>query len=151
MKKVATIQNGKNFSAVNVGKLSEIKDYVLQLSPEVAIPGKVCVGQDLGTTGCELSFQSLVPGQDSGFLHTHKTHEELYFILKGEGQYQVDGNIFPVSEGSIVRVSPAGKRALKNTGKDEMLMLCVQYKANSFTKSDDINEDGTILNDKLAW
>lgn len=151
MKKVATIQNGKNFSAVNVGKLSEIKDYVLQLSTEVAIPGKVFVGQDLGTTGCELSFQSLVPGQDSGFLHTHKTHEELYFILKGEGQYQVDGNIFPVSEGSIVRVSPAGKRALKNTGKDEMLMLCVQYKANSFTKSDDINEDGTILNDKLAW
>ena len=151
MKKVATIQNGKNFSAVNVGKLSEIKDYVLQLSPEVAISGKVFVGQDLGTTGCELSFQSLVPGQDSGFLHTHKTHEELYFILKGEGQYQVDGNIFPVSEGSIVRVSPAGKRALKNTGKDEMLMLCVQYKANSFTKSDDINEDGTILNDKLAW
>lgn len=151
MKKVATIQNGKNFSAVNVGKLSEIKDYVLQLSPEVAIPGKAFVGQDLGTTGCELSFQSLVPGQDSGFLHTHKTHEELYFILKGEGQYQVDGNIFPVSEGSIVRVSPAGKRALKNTGKDEMLMLCVQYKANSFTKSDDINEDGTILNDKLAW
>ena len=151
MKKVATIQNGKNFSAVNVGKLSEIKDYVLQLSPEVAIPEKVFVGQDLGTTGCELSFQSLVPGQDSGFLHTHKTHEELYFILKGEGQYQVDGNIFPVSEGSIVRVSPAGKRALKNTGKDEMLMLCVQYKANSFTKSDDINEDGTILNDKLAW
>ena len=151
MKKVATIQNGKNFSAVNVGKLSEIKDYVLQLSPEVVIPGKVFVGQDLGTTGCELSFQSLVPGQDSGFLHTHKTHEELYFILKGEGQYQVDGNIFPVSEGSIVRVSPAGKRALKNTGKDEMLMLCVQYKANSFTKSDDINEDGTILNDKLAW
>ena len=151
MKKVATIQNGKNFSAVNVGKLSEIKDYVLQLSPEVAIPGKVFLGQDLGTTGCELSFQSLVPGQDSGFLHTHKTHEELYFILKGEGQYQVDGNIFPVSEGSIVRVSPAGKRALKNTGKDGMLMLCVQYKANSFTKSDDINEDGTILNDKLAW
>ena len=35
MKKVATIQNGKNFSAVNVGKLSEIKDYVLQLSPEI--------------------------------------------------------------------------------------------------------------------
>lgn len=151
MKKVATIQNGKNFSAVNVGKLCEIKDYVLQFSPEVAIPGKVFLGQDLGTTGCELSFQSLVPGQDSGFLHTHKTHEELYFILKGEGQYQVDGNIFPVSEGSIVRVSPAGKRALKNTGKDGMLMLCVQYKANSFTKSDDINEDGTILNDKLAW
>ena len=102
--------------------------------------------------GCNRSHNQVVTyARRFGFLHTHKTHEELYFILKGEGQYQVDGNIFPVSEGSIVRVSHAGKRALKNTGKDEMLMLCVQYKANSFTKSDDINEDGTILNDKLAW
>ena len=75
----------------------------------------------------------------------------LYYILKGEGQYQVDGDIFPVKEGSIVRVSPDGKRALKNTGTGEMLMLCVQYKANSFGKSDDISEDGTILTDPLVW
>ena len=149
MKKVATIQNGKNFSAVNVGKLSEIKDYVLQLSPEVAIPGKVFVGQDLGTTGCELSFQSLVPGQDSGFLHTHKTHEELYFILKGKGLYQVDGEEVPVTEGSIIRVAPEGRRALKNTGDDELLMLCVQYKGNTFTAED--ASDGVILNDELKW
>ena len=149
MKKVATIQNGKNFSAVNVGKLSEIKDYVLQLSPEVAIPGKVFVGQDLGTTGCELSFQSLVPGQDSGFLHTHKTHEELYFILKGEGLYQVDGEEVPVTEGSVIRVAPEGRRALKNTGDGELLMLCVQYKGNTFTAED--AADGTILNDELKW
>jgi Uncharacterized conserved protein, contains double-stranded beta-helix domain len=52
---------------------------------------RVPVGQAVGATGSELSFQTLVPGQDSGFLHTHKTHEELYIILKGEGEYQVDG------------------------------------------------------------
>lgn len=37
--------------------------------------------------------QTLLPdagSQDSGFLHTYKTHEELYIILKGEGEYQVD-------------------------------------------------------------
>ena len=84
MKKVATIQNGKNFSAVNVGKLSEIKDYVLQLSPEVAIPGKVFVGQDLGTTGCELSFQSLVPGQDSGFYTPIKPTRNFISFLKAK-------------------------------------------------------------------
>ena len=33
MKKVATIQNGKNFSAVNGGKPREIKDYVRKFSP----------------------------------------------------------------------------------------------------------------------
>ena len=150
MKTVKTTKEGKNFTAVNVGKLSEVKDYVLPLG-EIEIPGKVFVGQALQVTGSELSFQTLVPGQDSGFLHTHKTHEELYFILKGEGVYQVDGEVFPVSEGSIVRVAPEGKRALKNTGEGEMLMLCIQYKANSFGVDDSPAGDGIILGDKLTW
>ena len=150
MKTVETIKTGKNFIAVSVGKLNEIKDYVLPMG-DIEIPGKVFVGQALQATGSELSFQVLVPNQDSGFLHTHKTHEELYFILKGEGEYQVDGEIFSVSEGSIIRVAPNGKRALKNTGKDEMLMLCIQYKANSFAENDSPAGDGVILNDKLTW
>lgn len=150
MKTVETIKTGKNFTAVSVGKLNEIKDYVLPMG-DIEIPGKVFVGQALQATGSELSFQVLVPNQDSGFLHTHKTHEELYFILKGEGEYQVDREIFSVSEGSIIRVAPDGKRALKNTGKDEMLMLCIQYKANSFAENDSPAGDGVILNDKLTW
>ncbi|AFJ09647.1 hypothetical protein PI172_0699 [Prevotella intermedia] len=150
MKTVETIKTGKNFIAVSVGKLNEIKNYVLPMG-DIEIPGKVFVGQALQATGSELSFQVLVPNQDSGFLHTHKTHEELYFILKGEGEYQVDGEIFSVSEGSIIRVAPNGKRALKNTGKDEMLMLCIQYKANSFAENDSPAGDGVILNDTLTW
>lgn len=150
MKTVETIKTGKNFTAVSVGKLNEIKDYVLPMG-DIEIPGKVFVGQALQATGSELSFQVLVPNQDSGFLHTHKTHEELYLILKGEGEYQVDGETFSVSEGSIIRVAPNGKRALKNTGKDEMLMLCIQYKANSFAENDSPAGDGVILNDKLTW
>ena len=150
MKTVETIKTGKNFTAVSVGKLNEIKNYVLPMG-DIEIPGKVFVGQALQATGSELSFQVLVPNQDSGFLHTHKTHEELYFILKGEGEYQVDGEIFSVSEGSIIRVAPDGKRALKNTGKDKMLMLCIQYKANSFAENDSPAGDGVILNDTLTW
>ncbi|ATV26659.1 cupin domain-containing protein [Prevotella intermedia] len=150
MKTVETIKTGKNFTAVSVGKLNEIKDYVLPMG-DIEIPGKVFIGQALQATGSELSFQVLVPNQDSGFLHTHKTHEELYLVLKGEGEYQVDGEIFSVSEGSIIRVAPNGKRALKNTGKDEMLMLCIQYKANSFAENDSPAGDGVILNDKLTW
>lgn len=150
MKTIETIKNGKNFTAVNVGKFNEVKDYVLPLG-NVEIPGKVFVGQALQATGSELSFQTLVSGQDSGFLHTHKTHEELYFILKGKGEYQVDGELFPVSEGSIIRVAPDGKRTLKNTGNDEMLMLCIQYKANSFAEDDTPTSDGVILNDELKW
>ena len=151
MKEIKTIKSGKNFTAVEVGKWSEIKDYELHLVPDMTIPGKVFVGSALGATGSELSFQSLVSGQDSGFLHTHKTHEELYFILKGKGEYQVDSEVFPIGEGSIIRVAPEGKRALKNTGDGEMIMLCIQYKADSFAKDDTPAGDGVILEDALTW
>ena len=150
MRTIETIKSGKNYAAVNVGTIDQIIEHELPMGPNV-IQGKVFVGQALGTTGSELSFQTLVPGQDSGFLHTHKTHEELYIILKGEGHYQVDGEVFPVSEGAIIRVSPEGKRALKNTSNENLTMLCIQYKANSFTEADSPMTDGEILQEKLTW
>ena len=150
MKKIETIKSGKNYTAVSVGKMNEIIEHVLPMGP-ITIQGKVFAGQAVGATGSELSFQTMVPGQDSGVLHTHKTHEELYIILKGEGQYQVDGEIFPVSEGTIIRVAPEGKRALKNTGKENLTMLCIQYNANAFGEADSPMTDGNILQEPLNW
>lgn len=138
-----------NFKAINVGKLNEVSDYVLELGPDVKIPGKVFGGQALGATGGEFSFQVFQPGTETGFLHTHKTHEELYFFLSGEGQFQVDGEIFPVSEGSVVRVAPAGVRSVRNNGSTPLIMLCVQYKGDTFTADD--AADGIILNEPVKW
>lgn len=149
MKQIKTINNGTNFSAVNFGKLDEIKDYVLTITPEISIPGKVFGGQSTGATGGEFSFQVFAPGQETGFLHTHKNHEELYFFLKGKGEFQVDGEIFPVEEGSVVRVAPDGRRSVRNNGDEPLLMLCVQYRGNTFTTED--ATDGNILNEPVKW
>ena len=89
MRTIETIKNGQNYKAVSVGNINQIIEHELPMGPDFTIHGKVFVGQALGTTGSELSFQTLVPGQDSGFLHTHKTHEDLYIILRGNGVYQV--------------------------------------------------------------
>ena len=84
MKEIQITEKGKNFTTVNVGKLNEIEEYELAMG-NFSIPGKVFAGHALQATGAELSFQSLAAGQDYGTRHAHKTHEELYFILKGEG------------------------------------------------------------------
>ena len=67
MKQIETIKTGKNYSAVSVGKMSEIIEHVLPMGPNITIQGKVFGGQAVGATGSEFSFQTLVPGQDSGF------------------------------------------------------------------------------------
>lgn len=149
MKQIQTIKNGENFSAANFGNLADIKDYVLELGPEVRIPGKVFGGQAVSATGGEFSFQVFAPGQETGFLHTHKNHEELYFFLSGKGEFQVDGKVFPVEEGSVVRVAPDGLRSVRNNGTEPLVMLCVQYRGNTFTAED--ATDGNILNEPVKW
>ena len=149
MKQVIKLAEEKNFSAINVGKLSELSDYVLELGPEIKIPGKVFGGQALGATGGEFSFQMFQPGTETGFLHTHKTHEELYFFLSGEGEFQVDGKIIPVKEGTVVRVAPDGIRSARNNGTEPLIMLCVQYRGNTLTAED--AADGNLLPDPVKW
>lgn len=149
MKQIQTIENGPNFSAANFGKLADIKDYVLELGAGIKIPGKVFGGQAVGATGGEFSFQVFAPGQETGFLHTHKNHEELYFFLSGKGEFQVDRNVFPVEEGSVVRVAPDGCRSVRNNGTEPLVMLCVQYRGNTFTADD--ATDGNILSEPVKW
>lgn len=149
MKEIKKMATAENFSAISVGKLSELGDYVLELSPEVKIPGKVFGGAALQVTGSEFSFQMFQPGTETGFLHTHKNHEELYFFLSGKGEFQVDGQVFPVEEGSVVRVSPDGKRSVRNNGTTPLVMLCVQYRGGTFTAED--ATDGVILNEPVKW
>ena len=81
MREIQITEKGENFTTVNVGKLNEIKEYELAMG-NFSIPGKMFAGHALRATGAELSFQSLAAGQDYGTRHAHKTHEELYFILK---------------------------------------------------------------------
>lgn len=151
MKEIKTISEGKNYTAVSVGNMDDLHEFELPLGPDTTMKGKVFAGAALKTTGSEISFQYLNPGEGTPFLHSHKQHEELYIIVKGKGEYQVDGEVFPISEGSVIRVAPDGMRALRNNGTEPIVMICVQYKAGSFGKDDDIITDGNISDAPVKW
>ena len=48
-----------------------------------------------------------------------------------------------------MRVSPAGKRSVRNNGEEPLVMLCVQYRGGTFTAED--AADGVILNESVKW
>lgn len=106
------------------------------------VEGKMFLGDELGLTGAEASLQRLAAGEDAPFFHSHKTHEEIYVIISGNGEFEVDGENIKVGEGSIVRISPAGVRALRNTGNEEMVMMCLQYEAKAISS---FMEDANII------
>lgn len=149
MKQMEKIAAGEHFTAVDAGKMAQLGEYRLQVAPGVELPGKVFGGAATGATGAEFSFQSFAPGTETGFLHTHRTHEELYFFLSGRGEFQVDGERFPVGEGSVVRVAPEGRRSVRNNGSEPLVMLCVQYRGGTFTAED--ATDGNILQEPVRW
>lgn len=125
----------KNYTVKNLGKWSGVQ-------------GKQFLAEELQLTGAQVSVQKLAPGEDAPFLHAHKTHEEVYIIVSGHGDYQVDGEVFPVSEGSVVRVSPAGMRALRNSGAEDMVMLCLQYEQRPITT---FMEDAIVSDAPVRW
>lgn len=149
MKKVEKISAAENYAAVTIGNLDQLSEHLFVVAPGIEIPGKVFVGESAQSTGTEVSFTEIPAGAGGDFLHVHKTNEELYIVLKGIGEFQVDGNLFPISEGSVVRVSPNGKRAWRNTGNTPLTMICIQSKSGSLH---DLGvTDGVILKEKINW
>ena len=144
MKELEVLGEGVNFTTVSAGSFDELGGFELPMGGGATVKGKVFTGAALKSTGMEMSLQTMAPGQESPFVHAHKKHEELYMVIKGEGEFRVDDKVFPIAEGSLVRIAPAGKRSLRNTGKDNLVVMCIQYMADSFGPDDTPAGDGII-------
>lgn len=111
--------------------------------------GKEFVKEVTGATSCEISFGTLPSGTSVPFFHSHKANEENYIILSGSGKFQVNDDVFEISEGSVVRVSPGCDRNLKCTSAEPMTYICIQAKDGSlggFTMTDaEITEHKNLL------
>ncbi len=150
MKKLETISENKNYTAVNIGSLSNIKDYSL-IHPKlgVEIKGKLFVKEATKASGTEISFTSIPPKTALDYFHIHTSDEETYVIIKGTGYYQVDEDCFPIKEGSVIRVAPQGARSLCNTSDEDLVYMCIQSKEKSLEKH--TTDDGKRVTNTPKW
>lgn len=134
---------GNNFSAEHAGPFEALtqRDFL-------GFYGKYFIGKELGLTGCEVSLNRLPAGKGMPFVHSHKKNEELYIVLGGTGIFYMDGDEFPVSEGSLIRVAPEGERAYK-AGNEDLYFICIQTEAGSLGQA--TLEDGIRLATKASW
>ena len=70
-----------------------------------------------------ISHSELKPGKKSK-LHKLKT-SEVYYILQGEGNLQIDDEIFKVLKDHAIYITPHSKQCIENTGDDELKFLCM--------------------------
>ncbi len=150
MKKLKTRSESENYQAVDLGKLDEINQYSL-IHPKLGteIKGKVFLKEATGASGTEISFTCIPPQKELGYFHLHNKVEETYIILSGSGFYQVDDDCFPIQEGSVIRVAPAGVRSLCNQSDVEMRYICIQSQVDSLEKH--TTEDGSRVPVDPQW
>lgn len=132
MKKVKISSEGVNHSSIDLGNLDGLMDYsYMHPKRHQEVKGKVFIGELLKSSSAEISFTVIPPNTEMPFFHQHKNNEEIYVVLKGAGQFQIDNSLFDVSEGSVIRVSPEGKRTYRNNSEVPLSFLCIQNKAGS--------------------
>src|SRR5262245_14087776 len=134
---------GKNFKAIHAGPLESLKERRF-----LKAKGKYLVGEELGLTGCEVSLNRLPAGHGMPFVHAHKQNEEVYIVVRGSGTFYVDGEKFPIAEGSVVRVEPAGERAWQ-AGEEDLYFICIQATKGSLSQA--TLTDGIICETKTEW
>lgn len=146
-----TTDTGTNFSAGHLGPFADLMQYSFA-APALGgrqVPGKIFLKEALGLTGVEMSWNCFPPGIAMPFLHAHREHEEVYLFIKGQGEFMVDEEVFPIQEGSVVRVAPAGARAYRNTGSEPLHFIVLQVKQGSLAVG--TVDDGIVLQTPLHW
>jgi mannose-6-phosphate isomerase-like protein (cupin superfamily) len=136
--------NGTNFSIVEAGSFKGLLSVT-----EPPFAGKYFLKDPLGLTGMEVSLNQLPEGAAVPFYHTHRENEELYLFIGGRGQFQVDGHIIDVKEGTAIRVAPEGERTLRNNGSGDLYFIVVQVQAGSLRQW--VRTDGVILDKPVSW
>lgn len=142
---------GNTFTGVNIGSFSELDKYTYTLPAlSKTVHGKLFLNEMLGLTGCEISFNTLPPKKSMPFYHIHQKHEEVYIFLSGEGEFQIDGKMFSVKEGTVVRVHPDGERTWRNVSPSEGLTyIVIQAPADQIKATH--TSDGIAVEKRVSW
>ena len=57
--------------------------------------------------------------------HFHRRSEEIYFVTKGSGSLEVDGETRRVRPGEAILIPPGAWHTLENDGTSELTILCM--------------------------
>jgi uncharacterized cupin superfamily protein len=88
-------------------------------------PGFRKVRTPLGVTAFGVNAVVMPPGFTS-HRHFHERQQELYLVLEGEIEFELNGTTQVLGPGGVARVDPATVRRMRNTSPDaEAMYFCV--------------------------
>jgi mannose-6-phosphate isomerase-like protein (cupin superfamily) len=80
--------------------------------------------RELHHTGLQSLAEATLEPSEATERHYHAASEEIYFVVKGSGSLEVDGETRVVRPGDAVLIPPGAWHSLENTGTSELRILC---------------------------
>jgi mannose-6-phosphate isomerase-like protein (cupin superfamily) len=71
----------------------------------------------------KMVFRKRVLHQGSAIGHHLQTEDEIYYIISGTGEMQMDGKTFPVKAGDAILTRPGSSHGLKQTGNEDLSII----------------------------
>lgn len=98
--------------AIRIASLSDI--------PAQQLPGRelkwLVTPETIGAEKISMAVMYCPPGSTVRPLHSHRDIEEILYILEGEGEAWVDGEVAPFKQGDAVLLPANSKHMVRNTG-----------------------------------
>lgn len=143
-------RTGKNFAVVDLGAFFDLDRFTFEVpTANFKAEGKLFLKEILNLTSAEISINKLTPGQSVPFYHKHHLNEEIYIFIKGNGEFQVDDRVFPVSEGTVLRVDCNGERCWRNHSDEDLYYIVIQARTGSYAGH--TSQDGIGVKKQVSW
>ncbi|MDH3246561.1 MAG: cupin domain-containing protein [Saprospiraceae bacterium] len=103
--------------------------------PEISHPGRfmrwLANEQNLQPRKLSACVIRVLPGETVRPAHCHPLSEELIYIIQGAGRVMIEDQVSAVEAGSAVLFEQGKIHMLKNTGEEEMKVICFFAPATS--------------------
>ena len=73
--------------------------------------------------GLKMVFRKRVLHPGSAIGYHLQNEDEIYYVISGTGEIQMNGKSFPVKEGDAILTRPGSSHGLKQTGKDDLVII----------------------------
>jgi mannose-6-phosphate isomerase-like protein (cupin superfamily) len=97
----------------------------------------------LGAQQVAFTYRRMPPqtGGKGSYGHSHKTQEEVYFVVAGTLQFKLGDDVVEVGPHSAVRVAPDTVRSVWNDGEQDVELVICSVRLSDLSGEHDMHED----------
>jgi uncharacterized cupin superfamily protein len=97
----------------------------------------------LATEQVAITWRHMPPdtGGKGSYGHSHKTQEEVIYVISGKLQAKLGDDIIDLAPGMAVRIAPEVVRSVHNDGPDDVELMIVSIRVDDARKDVDMHDD----------